>query len=108
MRLSRQLWVAVATLVLCACGGGADNTVQVRGRVTDQEGSQGQSLGVKAFGGEGLGGSGTVSAASKVRASTVAEGGSLKLEGEAELSAQGSYSLEVPEGQQKLVLQVVD
>lgn len=106
--MSRQLWVAVATLVLCACGGGADDTVQVRGKVTDQEGSQGQSLGVRAFGGEGLGGTGTASAASKVRASTVAEGGSLKLVGEAEISAQGSYTVEVPEGQQKVVLQVVD
>jgi hypothetical protein len=55
-----------------------------------------------------LGGSGTVSAASKVRASTVGQGGSLTVVGEAEVSAQGSYTVEVPPGQQRLVLQVVD
>ncbi|WP_224366071.1 hypothetical protein [Hyalangium versicolor] len=106
-RMTRQLWAAVATVVLCACGDEVE-PVQVRGRVTDLEGSQGQSLGVRAFGAEGLGGTGTASAVTKVRASTVAEGGALTLVGEAEVSAQGSYTVEVPEGQQKLVLQGID
>ena len=105
MAMKRQLWVAVATLVLVACGG--SDTVKVRGKVTDQEGTQPQSV-VSAFAGEGLGGSGTVSAATRVRASTVGQGGQLTLVGEAELSAEGSYSIEVPEGSERLVLQAVD
>jgi hypothetical protein len=104
VRLKKQLWVAVATLVLAACGG--SDTVEVRGKVSDQEGTQQQRLG--AFGEEGLGGTGTVSAASMVRASTVGPGGQLTLVGEAEVSAQGSYTLEVPAKEQRLVIQAVD
>ena len=103
VRLKNQLWIAVATLVLAACGG---DTVKVRGKVSDQDGTQQQSIG--AFGGEGLGGTGTVSSATKVRASTVAQGGQLSLVGEVEVSAQGSYSLEVPAEEQRLVIQAVD
>jgi hypothetical protein len=105
VEMKRQLWVAVATLVLVACGGG--DTVEVRGKVTDQEGTQPQNR-VGAFAGEGLGGSGTVATASKVRVSTVGQGGQLSLVGEAEVAVQGSYSLEVPAEQQRLVIQAVD
>jgi hypothetical protein len=104
VRLKNQLWVAVATLVLAACGG--EDTAKVRGKLSDQEGTQQQSIG--AFGEEGLGGSGTVSAASMVRASTVGPGGQLTLVGEAEVSAQGSYTLEVPADEQRLVIQAVN
>jgi hypothetical protein len=102
--MKRQLWVAVVTLVLAACGG-SDN-IQVRGRVTDQQGTQRQDI-RRAFD-NGLGGSGSVAAASKVQASTVGPNGSLTVVGEAELSAQGSYTVEVPPGEQRLVLQAVD
>jgi hypothetical protein len=103
--MKRQLWVAVATFVLCACGG---DTVQVRGKITDQEGTQGQSQGVQAFAGQGLGGSGSVSAASKVQVNSVGANGALTLVAEAEISAQGSYTVDVPAGEERLVIQAVD
>src|SRR5688572_16407917 len=103
--MKRNLWMAVATLVLVACGG--EDTAAVRGRVTDQEGTQRQGIS-RAFAENGLGGSGSVSSASKVRASSVGSGGTLTLVGEADISAQGSYTVEVPSGQQRLVLQAVD
>jgi hypothetical protein len=102
--MKRNLWMAAATLVLAACGGG--DTAEVRGRVTDQEGTQRQ--GIRALAENGLGGSGSVSTASKVRASSVGSGGTLTLVGEADISAQGSYTVEVPSGEQRLVLQAVD
>ncbi|HEX8700550.1 MAG TPA: hypothetical protein VF815_16995, partial [Myxococcaceae bacterium] len=105
VRLKNQLWVAVATLVLAACGG--SDTVEVRGKVSDGEGTQQQQR-LSAFGEEGLGGSGTVSAVTMVRASTVGSGGQLTLVGEAEVSAQGSYTLEVPAEEQRLVIQAVN
>jgi hypothetical protein len=105
--MKSRLWVAVATLALCACSEEDFEKfrAEVRGRISDAEGSQRQGFQVP---GGGLGGSGTVAAASKVRASTVGQGGSLEVVGEADVSAQGSYTLDVPADQQRLVIQAVD
>lgn len=99
----RHVWTAVVVFALCACGG--SDTVKVHGKVTDQEGTQQQGV-VRAQG--NLGGSGTVSAATQVRVSSVGDGGKLTTVAEGSLAAGGSYSLDVPAGQERLVLQAVD
>jgi hypothetical protein len=97
----RNLWAAVVVLGL---GTGCGNTVQVRGRVTDGEGTQPQGLvsGVRPLA------SGAVAAATQVRASTVGQDGKLTVVAEGELEAQGRYTLDVPAGEERLVLQAVD
>lgn len=98
----RSLWAAVVVLGL---GTGCGGTVQVKGRVTDGEGTQSQGL---VSGALPIGGSGTVAAATQVRASTVGLDGKLTVVGEAKLESQGRYTLDVPAGQERLVLQAVD
>ncbi|WP_257460127.1 hypothetical protein [Archangium lipolyticum] len=98
----RNLWAAVVVLGL---GTGCGNTVQVKGRVTDGEGTQPQGL---VSGALPLGGSGTVAAATQVRASTVGPDGTLTVVAEGKLEAQGQYTLDVPAGEEHLVLQAVD
>ncbi len=98
----RNLWAAVVVLGL---GTGCGSTVQVKGRVTDGEGTQQQGL---VSGAIPLGGSGTVSAATQVRASTVGPDGKLTVVAEGKLEAQGRYTLDVPAGEERLVLQAVD
>ncbi len=98
----RNLWAAVVVLGL---GTGCGNTVQVKGRVTDGEGTQPQGL---VSGGIPLGGSGSVAAATQVRASTVGPDGKLTVVAEGKLEAQGQYTLDVPAGEEHLVLQAVD
>ena len=73
-----------------------DSTVE--GRVTDADGAQ-----TRSFGGEG-----TVSAATRVEASAIASDGSLALLADAELQADGSYTLEVPASRDRLFLAAVD
>jgi hypothetical protein len=98
----RNLWAAVVVLGL---GTGCGNTVQVKGRVTDGEGTQPQGL---VSGGIPLGGSGSVAAATQVRASTVGPDGTLTVVAEGKLEARGQYTLDVPAGEEHLVLQAVD
>lgn len=102
--MTRQLWAAVLTFVLCACGGG--DTVEVTGKVTDQEGTQKQGR-VSASGGD-LGGSGSVAATQRIRANTVGANGELTVVAEVSVSNQGRYAMEVPAEQERLVLQAVD
>ncbi|MCB9791395.1 MAG: hypothetical protein H6741_01595 [Alphaproteobacteria bacterium] len=73
-----------------------DSTVQ--GRVDDGAGQQSRSLG----------GSGTVEAASTVTLSTVNEDGSLTLISEAEVDSSGSYSLDAPSGEDRMVLEALN
>jgi hypothetical protein len=98
----RNLWAAVVVLGL---GTGCGNTVQVKGRVTDGEGTQPQAL---VGGAAPIGGSGTVAATTQVRASTVGPDGTLTVVAESKLEAQGRYTLDVPAGEEHLVLQAVD
>jgi hypothetical protein len=102
--MTRQLWAAALTFVLCACSGG--DTVEVTGKVTDQEGTQRQGV-VRAAGG-GLGGSGTVAATQRIRVNTVGPQGELTVVAETSVSGAGRYALEVPAEQERLVLQAVD
>lgn len=73
-----------------------DSTVQ--GRVDDGAGQQSRSLG----------GSGTVEAASTVTLSTVNEDGSLTLISEAEVDSSGSYSLDAPSGEDRMLLEALN
>ncbi|MCY1073590.1 hypothetical protein [Archangium lansingense] len=98
----RNLWAAVVVLGL---GTGCGNTVQVKGRVTDGEGTQPQAV---VAGAARLGGSGTVTAATQVRAKAVGPKGELTVVAEARLEAQGRYTLDVPAGEAQLVLEAVD
>jgi hypothetical protein len=98
----RNLWAAVVVLGL---GTGCGNTVQVKGRVTDGEGTQPQAV---VAGAAPLGGSGTLAAATQVRASTVGTDGKLTVVAEGKLEAQGRYTLDVPAGEERLVLEAVD
>ncbi|WP_158501551.1 hypothetical protein [Vitiosangium sp. GDMCC 1.1324] len=98
----RNLWAAVVVLGL---GTGCGNTVQVKGRVTDADGTQPQAL---ISGATTFGGSGTVAATSQVRASTVGQDGKLTVVAEGKLDAKGSYTLDVPAGEERLVLEAVD
>jgi hypothetical protein len=98
----RNLWAAVVVLGL---GTGCGNTVQVKGRVTDGEGTQPQAV---LAGAAPLGGSGTVAAATQVRARAVGPDGKLTVVAEGKLEAQGRYSLEVPAGEERLVLEALD
>jgi hypothetical protein len=90
---------AMAAITLAACGG----SVTVAGHVTDSEGTQRQGL----SGGPSFGGTGTVSAASQITASSVGSGGALTLIAETSIQAGGAYQLEVPEGSEQLVLRAV-
>lgn len=97
--------VPVLALGLMACSGGEDDDdggnpdmqASVRGSVSNEDGSQ------KSFGGAG-----TVEAASMVQAYTVANGGDLELLAEAAIEADGSFDIEVPAEQMRVVLQAVD
>ncbi|WIG95724.1 hypothetical protein [Myxococcus sp. SDU36] len=93
---------SLMTLMLTACG---EDTVKVKGRVTDTYGQQQQGLGE---GTPALGGEGTVAAASRVKASSVGSGGNLTVLAEASLEANGAYTLELPPDSKRVVLEAVD
>ena len=94
-----------AALVVLGLGTGCGNTVQVKGRVTDGEGTQPQAI---LSGATSLGGSGTVSATTQVRASSVGPDGKTTVLAEGTLEARGYYTLDVPAGEERLVLEAVD
>lgn len=99
---SKKLSLLGALVVLAACGSGGTN---VKGHVSDQSGSQAQAAtaGITSLGGEG-----TASAAAQANAYTVGSDGTLALVASAEVDAQGDFSLSVPDGAQKLVIQAAD
>lgn len=108
VRLLRNSFIAISLIALFGCGeggggggGGDSGKATLKGKVTDGTGTQQQGLG-------SLGGSGTVAAASKVRVSEVGANGSLTLVAEGQLQSGGSYSLEVPAGKKKLIVQAID
>lgn len=97
----RQIFVgAVVSAALFGCGGAG--TANVRGKVSDQSGTQGQSQ--QGLSAPGLGGSGTVSAASKVTAYQIQNDGSLTAVATADVQANGTYELTVPDNAQKLIV----
>lgn len=87
--------------LLTGCGGNATIT----GKVSDQPGTQHQGL---SSGPDGFGGSGSAAAATKVRASSIGSNGALTTVAEANVSASGTYSLNIPPDQRKLIVQAID
>lgn len=96
--------LAFAVSLIAACGQPASSSSTVRGRTSDELGTQKQGLG-----GESLGGSGTVSAATKVRISRVGSGGKLETVAETDVKADGKWQAELAgNGEKKLVAQALD
>ncbi|MBN8227516.1 hypothetical protein JYK02_08355 [Corallococcus macrosporus] len=93
---------AVVGLWLAACGG---DKVQVRGHVTNGGGQQSQGL---TDGAPALGGDGTASATTTVRISRVVAAGDLTTLAEADVAADGSYTLELDDAGQRLIIEAVN
>ncbi|WP_375758198.1 hypothetical protein [Corallococcus exercitus] len=94
---------AVVGLWLAACGGG--DKVQVRGHVTNGGGQQSQGL---TDGAPALGGDGTAAATTTVRISRVLAAGDLTTLAEADVAADGSYTLELDDAGQRLIIEAVN
>lgn len=78
----------------CIAGGFA----RAFGKITDEGGWQRRD-----FGGEG-----TVMSSTSVQAYAIGDGGALELLAEAEVAADGSYSMELPSGQEQILVQAID
>ncbi|NOK34212.1 hypothetical protein HMI49_13500 [Corallococcus exercitus] len=94
---------AVVGLWLAACGGG--DKVTVHGHVTNGGGQQSQWL---TDGAPALAGDGTVAAVARVRISRVVAAGDLTTLAEADVSADGDYSLELDDAGQRLIIEAVN
>ncbi|NBD13876.1 hypothetical protein [Corallococcus silvisoli] len=93
---------AVVGLMLAACGG---DKVKVQGHVTNGGGQQTQGL---TDGAPALGGEGTASAATTVRISRVVASGDLNTLAKADVAADGSYTLELDDVGQRLIIEAVN
>ncbi|NPC45969.1 hypothetical protein HPC50_02650 [Corallococcus exiguus] len=93
---------ALVCWMLAACGG--DDKVKVRGHVTNGGGQQSQGL---TDGAPALAGDGTVAAATTVRISRVVASGDLTTLAEADVAADGSYTLELDDAGQRLIIEAV-
>src|SRR4051794_25734650 len=97
----------VAALALTACQG----NVEVKGKVSESNGSQTQQSHLTTYASgisPGFGGQGSVAAASNVRAQSVGSGGTTSVIAESKVEASGSYSLSIPEGSERVVIEAVD
>lgn len=101
-RKSTGLLGALVALALGAAACGGD--VEVTGKVSDEAGQQQQGL----SGAPALGGQGTVAAATEVKAYSVGPGGALSALASAQVQADASYSLSLPQGSERVVLQAVN
>ncbi|RKH66233.1 hypothetical protein D7W81_15740 [Corallococcus aberystwythensis] len=86
-----------------ACGG--EDKVMVQGHVTNGAGEQSQAL---TDGAPALGGDGTAEATTMVRISRVVAAGDLTTLKEAEVAADGSYTLELDDAGQRLIIEAVN
>ncbi|WP_147468191.1 hypothetical protein [Corallococcus interemptor] len=94
---------ALVCWLLAACGGG--DKVKVQGHVTNGSGQQSQGL---TDGAPALAGDGTASAATTVRISRVVTSGDLTTLAEADVAADGSYTLELDDAGQRLIIEAVN
>ncbi|HVE87813.1 MAG TPA: hypothetical protein VND93_33375, partial [Myxococcales bacterium] len=97
--LIRLLVAAMVAVSVAGC----DQSSKVRGKISDQPGTQQQGLSDTG----GLGGSGTASAATAVQVMEVDSAGNLTMATSANVEASGSYVVEVPAGD-RLIIQAVD
>jgi hypothetical protein len=97
----------ISTMMATAFGcGNSDSTL--KGRVSDDTGSQMQALGSRSLGIRGFGGSGSVSAAAKVRVGRLQADGTLQIVAEAQIQAGGRYEVKVPANEKRLIAESVD
>src|SRR5687767_6533768 len=91
--------VMMAAALLAACGnpGAGGGGAALEGRVSDDTGTQRQGLSS-----DELGGSGSVSSASKVRLSRLKADGTLEQLAEAMVSSGGRYQLDAPVNETRL------
>jgi hypothetical protein len=93
----------LAAITLGACGVPSGETT-LKGRTSDETGVQRQGL----TSGE-LGGSGSLSAASKIRVSRLKTDGTLELVGEGSVSSGGQFEISIPAAnEKKLIAQSID
>ena len=95
----------LATAINCGGDSGSNsgaNTATAKGRVSDSNGSQPQSL--KILSGS-FGGSGSVAAASKVRVSRLKADGSLEVLADAVVKSDGRYECPVPPNEKRLIIE---
>src|SRR4051812_12338030 len=96
--LIRSIAMLSFAVSLAACNGPST----LRGKVSDQGGTQQQGLGA-----DGFGGSGTVAAATSVRVMSVGSGGVLTPLATGQVDASGEYSVTLSGGD-RLVVEAVD
>lgn len=96
----------LATTLQCGGSGGTTGDMaNLQGRISEGGGSQSQSL--KILSGS-FGGAGSVTAAVKVRVGKLKVDGSLEVVAEAAVQSGGRYSIAVPPGQKRLIIQCLD
>lgn len=100
-KLSLSFVGAAAAFVLWGCEPGGTSTLH--GRATDDVGSQQQALSAENFGGAA-----TASSVTSVRASSLNADGTLTVIAEAKLQSDGSYDLEVPSGDKRVIVEALD
>ena len=94
---SIPLAVCIGAFFAAGCGA---STSTLQGRILNTQGTQPQS--------SKLGGTATVSSTTVVRVSSVETGGSLSTVANASVKADGSYTVQVPAGQRRLVIDGLD
>jgi hypothetical protein len=99
----KRITLAVLAVTALACGPQA-STTNLKGRTTDDTGSQQQGLSSSE-----LGGSGSVSATAKIRVSAIQPDGTLELIGDGAVKSDGSYDVSVAAADtEKVVVQSID
>lgn len=113
--ISFTAWLAGVAALGAACSGD-DPTVTLKGRITDSQSTQPQALMGNTADASGtslrplgaLGGSGTVSAATRVTVSSIGDDGSLTVRGEGTLESDGRYTVAATIGARHLILRALD
>lgn len=100
MSVSMRVLAAATLLFAVGCGGPV-----VRGKVSDEAGSQSQQGLTSGFAGSG--GSGTVSAAKKVELVAHAAGGGVTVVSTANVQADGRYTIDLPQNHERLVVRAL-
>lgn len=105
--LRQAVFTLVATASLAFTTGCGGNTT-VSGSVGDGLGRQEQGLSRGSTLPDGLGGEGTVAAATRVEAVTLVDGQAVEVVASAEVDAKGFYKLTLPSGDDALILNAID
>lgn len=88
----------LATAVHCGGGESSGSMSTLKGHVSDGSGSQSQAFG----------GSGSISSSAKLRVRQLKAGGTLDVVAEGTIQSDGRYSIAVPTGQKRLIVESLD